>query len=85
MSLLSLLFSCTHPKKMQSRTFTIKNRSYFVCLSCGTEFDFSPPNIDLNLPERTQVGKPQFQPEKQQGSNFYTELTGIEKNEFGLL
>ena len=37
--ILQLAFGCRHGQL--SRVFTIRNRSYKVCVECGQEFDYS--------------------------------------------
>ena len=55
-------FGCHHSRL--SRVFTIKKRTYQVCLQCGQEFDYSwalmqavrssPAHIPAALPNRTR-------------------------------
>lgn len=37
--LLDLLFGCTH--RNLSRVFSVRRRTYKVCLDCGREFEYS--------------------------------------------
>jgi hypothetical protein len=41
MGLIQFAFGCRHGH--MSSVFTIKKRSYRVCLSCGREFDYAGP------------------------------------------
>ena len=36
---IELLFGCRH--RASSRVFTIRNRTYYVCMTCGKEFNYS--------------------------------------------
>ena len=42
---LELAFGCRHPGL--SRVFTIKGRSYKVCLECGARFDYSLQTMSI--------------------------------------
>jgi hypothetical protein len=47
--ILSFLFGCTHKL---SRVFTIRRRTYQVCLDCGREFDYDWNRMGLREKER---------------------------------
>ncbi len=43
LGIFAFLFGCYHRQK--TGIFTIKNRTYQVCLNCGKEFDYSWKNM----------------------------------------
>lgn len=48
--MLELVFGCHH--RALSRVFTIKNRTYRVCLGCGRQFEYAWETMSMLSPQR---------------------------------